>query len=128
MSGPQQRIQLTLTPEHLGTIRITFNQTEDEVVGILEVQKNQTRREVEQALPQLISAMQSSGVQVRRIEVVQWNAGQDSVEDGTAKESEYSAAGQFYDESSSNSSESEMLGNARFSGNGPKIFVIGRNS
>jgi flagellar hook-length control protein FliK len=113
VSGPQQRIKLTLTPEHLGTIRITFNQTEGEVIGLLEVQKNQTRRDVEQSLPQLISAMQSSGVQVRRIEVVQWNAGQDNVGDGTAKESDYSAADQFGDGSSSNSSESEVLRDAR---------------
>ncbi len=120
ISGPQQRIKLTLTPEHLGTIRITFNQTEDEIVGLLEVQKNQTRRQVEQSLPQLISAMQSGGVQVRRIEVVQWNTSQDSAEDETAKDSDYSAAGQFYDESSPHSSESEMSENIRSAGGGQK--------
>jgi len=120
VSGANQRIKLTLTPEHLGTIRITFNQTEDEVVGILEVQKNQTRRQVEQALPQLISAMQSSGVQVRRIEVVQWNTSQGSVEDETAKGSDYSAAGQFHDESSPHSSESEMSKNIHSAGHGQK--------
>ena len=120
VSGAQQRIRLTLTPEDLGTVRITFNQSEGEVVGLLEVQKNQTRREVEQALPQLISAMQSSGVQVRRIEVVQWDAGRDSAEDGTTKDPDYSAAGQFYDESSPHSSESEMSGNIRSAGGGQK--------
>jgi flagellar hook-length control protein FliK len=114
VSGPQQRIQLTLTPEHLGTVRITFNHTEDEVVGLLEVQKNQTRRDIEQSLPELVSAMQSNGVQVRRIEVVQWNAGQDSVEDGAAKEAGYSAADRFYDESSSDSSESGVFESTRF--------------
>jgi hypothetical protein len=120
VSGAQQRIKLTLTPEDLGTIRITFNQTEDEVVGILEVQKNQTRRQVEQALPQLISAMQSSGVQVRKIEVVQWNTSQDSAEDGTTKDPDYSAAGQFYDESSPHSSESEMSENIHSAGGDQK--------
>ena len=114
VSDSQRRIQLTLTPEHLGTLRITFNQTEGEIVGLLEVQKNQTRRDIEQSLPELVSAMQSNGVQVRRIEVVQWNAGQDSVEDGPAKESGYSAADRFYDESSSDSSESEAFESARF--------------
>ncbi len=128
VSGTQQRIKLTLTPEHLGTVRITFNQTEGEVVGLLEVQKNQTRREVEQALPQLISAIQSSGVQVRRIEVVQWNASQDSAEDETAEDSDYSATGQFRDESSSNSSESGMLGNARFAGHGEKTSQLSQIS
>ncbi len=125
VSGPQQRIQLTLTPEHLGTIRITFNQVEDEVVGVLEVQKGQTRREVEQSLPQLISAMQNTGVQVRRIDVVQWNVNQGAVEDGAAKESDYFAAGQFYDESSANSSESEVFENRNFDGNGPELSSSG---
>jgi flagellar hook-length control protein FliK len=120
VSGPQQQIKLTLTPEHLGTVRITFNQTDDEVVGLLEVQKNQTRRQVEQAIPQLISAMQSSGVQVRRIEVVQWDTTQDGADEGGAKESNYSAADQFHHESSSNSSESQMLDNVRFAEQGQK--------
>jgi len=110
VSGPQQRIQLTLTPEHLGTIRITFNRTEEEVVGLLEVQKNQTRRQVEQALPQLISAMQNNGVQVRRIEIVRWDAGLGGMEDEAANGSDYSASGQFRDESSTNSFESERFG------------------
>jgi flagellar hook-length control protein FliK len=125
VSGPQQRIQLTLTPEHLGTIRITFNRAEDEVVGLLEVQKNQTRRQVEQALPQLISAMQNNGVQVRRIEIVRWDAGRDGIEDGAANGSDSSAADQFRDESPAHSSESGVFGNPRSFGHGPKPSRFG---
>ncbi|MHC4987391.1 MAG: flagellar hook-length control protein FliK [Planctomycetota bacterium] len=125
VSGPQQRIQLTLTPEHLGTVRITFNRAEDEVVGLLEVQKNQTRREVEQALPQLISAMENSGVQVRRIEIVRWDPGRDGIEDGAANGSDDPAADQFRDESSTHSSESGMFGNPRSFGRGSKSSQFG---
>ena len=123
VSGAQQRIKLTLTPENLGTIRITFNQTEGEIVGILEVQKNQTRRQVEQALPQLISAMQNSGVQVRKIEVVQWNTNQDSTENGDMKGSDYSAAEQFHDESAPESSENIYAGEQ-----GKKPSKLGENT
>jgi len=120
VSGPQQQIRLTLTPEDLGTVRITFNRIDDEVVGLLEVQKNQTRRQVEQAIPQLVSAMESNGVQVRRIEVVRWDTPQDGADDGGAKESNYSATDQFHHESSSNSSESQMLDNVRLAEQGEK--------
>ena len=120
VSGPQQQIRLTLTPEDLGTVRITFNRIDDEVVGLLEVQKNQTRRQVEQAIPQLVSAMESNGVQVRRIEVVRWDTSQDGADDGGAKESNYSATDQFHHESSSNSSESQMLDNVRLAEQGEK--------
>jgi len=76
LTGPNQRITLTLTPPELGTIRITFQQQGQEVTGLLEVQKPEVRRDMEQAVGQLMTAMNQAGVQVRRIEVVNFTPGQ----------------------------------------------------
>jgi flagellar hook-length control protein FliK len=96
-----QRIQMTLTPDDLGTVRITFRQVEGEMVGMVEVQKDQTRREVEEAMPQLVSAMQQNGLSVRKVEVLQWNnsdqqAGKDSSSEGfnLAQEREFAQQSQ----------------------------------
>jgi flagellar hook-length control protein FliK len=81
-----QQIRLTLSPQELGTVRITFREQNGEIVGLLEAQKPQTRKELDDSMPQLLSSMQGQGVQIRRIEVVQWNAPQqqsrDSLSDG----------------------------------------------
>lgn len=71
--GPETQMRMTLAPEELGAIRVTFRQTDGEVVGLLEVQKTDTRREIERSVNQLAAAMENAGVQVRRIEVVPWN-------------------------------------------------------
>jgi flagellar hook-length control protein FliK len=90
-----QQIRLTLTPQELGTIRITFREQNNEIVGLLEVQKPQTRKELEESMPQLLSSMQGQGVQVRRIEVVQWNAPQQQSRDSLFDTSDPSAEREF---------------------------------
>lgn len=72
--GAEQELRMTLAPQELGAIRLTFCHTEGQVVGLLEVQKNETRRELEQAVGQLTAAMENAGLQVRRIEIVPWTA------------------------------------------------------
>lgn len=71
--GAESQIRMTLSPEDLGSIRITFRQIDNEMVGLLEVQKSDTRKEIERSVSQLTAAMESTGLQVRRIEVVPWN-------------------------------------------------------
>ncbi len=73
--GVEQEVRMTLAPQELGAIRLTFRQVDGEVVGLLEVQKNDTRRDIEQSLGQLTAAMENAGVQMRRIEVVPWTSG-----------------------------------------------------
>lgn len=90
-----QQIRLTLSPQELGTVRITFREQAGEVVGLLEVQKPQTRRELEDSMPQLLSSMQGQGVQVRRIEVVQWNAPQQQSRDSLSDSFNPSAEREF---------------------------------
>jgi len=91
-----QQIRLTLTPQELGTVRITFREQGNEVIGMLEVQKPQTRKELEDSVPQLLTTMQTQGVQVRRIEVVQWNPPQQQSRDGFADGFNPSAEREFF--------------------------------
>ena len=64
---------MMLAPDDLSAIRITFRQINSQIVGLLEVQKTDTRKEIERSVAQLTAAMETAGLQVRRIEVVPWN-------------------------------------------------------
>ena len=72
--GADSQVRMMLAPEELGAIRITFRQINNEVVGLLEVQKTETRKEIAQSISQLTAAMETAGVQIRRIEVLPWTA------------------------------------------------------
>jgi hypothetical protein len=72
--GADSQVRMMLAPEELGAIRITFRQINNEVVGLLEVQKTETRKEIAQSISQLTAAMETAGIQIRRIEVVPWTS------------------------------------------------------
>ena len=65
-----QRITIHLNPPELGKVFIKFDQQQDQITGLLEVSKAQTRVEIQQALPQIIQTLADSGIQIKRIEVV----------------------------------------------------------
>ncbi len=67
---PEQEITITLNPEELGRIKISFQHSANEITGILEVEKPETRYDIERQLPQIAAALQDSGVNVKRIDVV----------------------------------------------------------
>ncbi|HDS84458.1 MAG TPA: flagellar hook-length control protein FliK [Phycisphaerales bacterium] len=73
--GAESQVRMTLAPETLGAIRMTFRQTDGQLVGLLEVQKAETRNEIERSIGQLAAAMETAGLQVRRIEVAPWTTG-----------------------------------------------------
>jgi hypothetical protein len=64
-----QTVYLALSPAGLGMVRIQLQREGTEISGILEVQKAETRREIEKSLPQIVSILDSQGLQVRRIDV-----------------------------------------------------------
>jgi flagellar hook-length control protein FliK len=68
--GEDQQITVRLNPPELGSVVIKFQEQDNQVTGILEVSKSQTRFEIEQALPQIVRDLVDSGIQVRRLEVV----------------------------------------------------------
>ncbi len=65
-----QQITVRLNPPELGRVFIRFQEQNNQITGILEVSKAQTRFEIEQAIPQIVRNLTDSGVQVRRLEVV----------------------------------------------------------
>ena len=65
-----RQIIIRLNPPELGEVSVKFQEQEDQITGLLEVSKLQTRYDIEQALPQIIRNLQDSGIQVRRFEVV----------------------------------------------------------
>ena len=73
LSQGQQQITIRLNPPELGKVFIKFQQQDDGITGIVEVSRQQTRYEVEQALPEVIRNLADSGIGITKIEVVTTN-------------------------------------------------------
>ncbi len=67
LSDNQLRIQLN--PKELGQIRITFEDQQDEVVGIIEVSQLATRQQIQALMPGLIHDIRNAGVDVKQLTV-----------------------------------------------------------
>ncbi len=70
LSRGDRQIEVRLNPPELGSVTVRFQEHDGQITGLLEVSKDQTRHEVEQALPQVIRGMQESGLLIRRLDVV----------------------------------------------------------
>jgi len=68
--GQDQQITVRLNPPELGKVFIKFQEQDNQITGMLEVSKTQTRIEIQQALPQIIRSLQDSGIHIKRLEVV----------------------------------------------------------
>ncbi len=77
LRNPDQRITITLNPPELGKVSIRFQRSNGEITGIIEVEKIQTRYDIERHLPQVMMSMENSGLQVRRIQVTTSDQQQD---------------------------------------------------
>ncbi len=65
-----KQITVRLNPPELGKVLIKFQEQENQITGLLEASKTQTRIEIEQALPQIIRDLSDSGINIKRLEVV----------------------------------------------------------
>jgi flagellar hook-length control protein FliK len=65
-----KQITVSLNPPELGKVFIRFQEQNSELRGFLEVNKAETRIEIEQALPQMIRDLADCGIQIRRLDVV----------------------------------------------------------
>ena len=68
--GHNQQITVQLNPPELGKVLIKFQEQDNQITGLLEVSKTQTRIEIEQAIPQIVRGLQDSGIQIKRLDVV----------------------------------------------------------
>ncbi|MHC4572573.1 MAG: flagellar hook-length control protein FliK [Planctomycetota bacterium] len=66
----QQGITIRLNPPELGRVFIKFQEHKDEITGLLEVDKIETRYEIEHELPQILRALQEAGVNIKRLDVL----------------------------------------------------------
>jgi len=71
-SGNQQ-IVIRLNPPELGKVAIKFQEQADGITGLLEVDKPQTKYEIQQTLTEIIRNLQDSGIQIKKLEVVLTN-------------------------------------------------------
>lgn len=68
--GMDHQITVRLNPPELGKVLVKFQQQDTELTGLMEVNKLQTRYEIEQALPQLIRSLADSGIHIKRLDVM----------------------------------------------------------
>ena len=99
-----QQIVIRLDPPELGKVAITFTEKGDDIVGVLQVDKLQTRNQIQQELPEIIQNLQNSGVQIKKLEVVLTN----QQEQHTSREQSSTAGqGSFAEHQNSSNHESQ---------------------
>lgn len=113
-----QTVHLALSPAGLGMVRIQLQREGNEISGILEVQKAEIRREIEKSLPQIVSILDSQGLQVRRIDVnplANPNHKQQEFEttDQWALQHEMSRQNQFQEKTAGTPNQNTSSGSAR---------------
>jgi flagellar hook-length control protein FliK len=59
-----------LHPPELGTVLVRFRENGEQISGLLEVSRSDTRHEIEQVLPPVLRSLQEAGIQMERLEVV----------------------------------------------------------
>jgi flagellar hook-length control protein FliK len=64
-----QQITIHLNPPELGKVLIKFQEQDEQITGLLEVEKSQTRIEIQQSLPEIIRSLEDSGIQIKRLDV-----------------------------------------------------------
>jgi flagellar hook-length control protein FliK len=63
-------VHVRLCPPELGTVLVRFRENSERISGLLEVSRDDTRREIERALPDVVRSLQDAGIRVERLEVV----------------------------------------------------------
>ena len=66
----ENQLLIRLHPPELGSVVVRFREESGHISGLLEVSKSETRREIEQALPEVLRNLQEAGVEVRKLDVV----------------------------------------------------------
>jgi flagellar hook-length control protein FliK len=101
-----QQIVVRLNPPELGKVAIKFAEQGDNITGLLQVDKPQTRDQIQMVLPEIIQNLQNSGIGIEKLEVTLTN----QQEQQTSKD-QSSTAGQDSWAEQQNSPNSESQGN-----------------
>ncbi len=65
----QRQVTIRLQPSELGMVLVRFREQGEQLDGVLEVAKTETRRRIEQALPEVVRSLQDAGIAIRRLDV-----------------------------------------------------------
>jgi len=86
------KITVRLNPPELGKLSIELRQDSNHLTGVLEVSKLQTRDQIQQALPQIITTLQEAGINLKKFDLVLSDQPQQqpfedqSLQDGNARQ------------------------------------------
>jgi flagellar hook-length control protein FliK len=69
MAQGDRQVLIRLQPPELGTVLVRFREHGEGLDGTLKVDRTDTRREIEQALPEVVRSLQDAGVGIRRLDV-----------------------------------------------------------
>ena len=72
-AGGEGRVELRLNPPELGKVVIRFQRRRGVVEGVIEVEKTETRRELQEAVSSMQRDLVEAGLTVRRIQIVAMN-------------------------------------------------------
>lgn len=104
----EKQITIRLNPPELGKVYIKFEQQDEQIIGLLEVEKLQTRIELQQLLPQIVKNLNDSGITVKKLEVTLTNEQeQQALKDQSLASGQQGWSGQQDSENPGNQSSSE---------------------
>jgi flagellar hook-length control protein FliK len=69
MAQGDGQVLIRLQPPELGTVVVRFREQGERLDGTLQVERADTRREIEQALPEVVRSLQEAGIGIRRLDV-----------------------------------------------------------
>ncbi|MCD4831090.1 MAG: flagellar hook-length control protein FliK [Anaerohalosphaeraceae bacterium] len=73
VNAGNRQVVVRLNPAELGSVAMRFNENPDGIAGILHVDNDQTRQQIQNALPEIIQNLQNSGLSIKKVEVVLTN-------------------------------------------------------
>ncbi len=62
-------VTIRLEPPDLGNVFVRFQEQQNQITGLMEVSKAETKYEIEQAIPQIIRTLADCGIQIKQLEV-----------------------------------------------------------
>jgi hypothetical protein len=65
----EQQLSIRLRPPELGSVCVRFAERNEQIHAVLEVDRPDTRREIERALPDVLQSLHDLGVPIRKLEV-----------------------------------------------------------
>ncbi len=69
MAQGDRQVLIRLQPPELGMVLVRLREQGERLDGILKVDRTDTRREIEQVLPEVVRSLQDAGIEVRRLDV-----------------------------------------------------------